>query len=426
VARLFPRRASTTASAALLLLLSLFVIPTYADDDHNHLRERRDQVSHQLSARRADLDETSTALIKASARVELGAKALGAARDRLASVQRQVAAAERYDELMQLRLEQAIEKLRLARRDLDRGRRAVERQHRRVVAALLDDYQAGGPENFGIGFGFNTDSVQKAMSNIQNSRTAVDKQNFTMQRLQANQVLLRLTATRVKKAKVVVAETRRQAAANLEHKRRLEIQQEVVTKQVRERLQSLRASQYRLAVAKREEQAKIRELENERASLERRLRALALARARQHHTTVHRTVAPATSGGYLAFPANGPITSPYGMRLHPILHYWKLHDGTDFGIPCGTPVYAAAPGRITAEYYNGGYGNRVILDHGWVHGVSLQTSYNHLTSFVAHVGQRVGRGQLIAYSGTTGYSTGCHLHFMVYVNGGTVDPMSWL
>jgi murein DD-endopeptidase MepM/ murein hydrolase activator NlpD len=58
--------------------------------------------------------------------------------------------------------------------------------------------------------------------------------------------------------------------------------------------------------------------------------------------------------------------------------------------------------------------------------VSLQTSYNHLTSFVARVGQRVARGQLVAYSGTTGWSTGCHLHFMVYVNGATVDPVTWL
>jgi len=123
---------------------------------------------------------------------------------------------------------------------------------------------------------------------------------------------------------------------------------------------------------------------------------------------------------------NTYITSPYGMRLHPILHIWELHDGTDFHALCGTPVYAAADGRVLSEYYNAGYGNRIIIDHGLVNGVSLPTSYNHLTSFVAGTGQQVSRGQLIAYSGTTGYSTGCHLHFMVYVNGATVDPMTWL
>ncbi|MEJ7630840.1 MAG: M23 family metallopeptidase, partial [Nocardioidaceae bacterium] len=134
-----------------------------------------------------------------------------------------------------------------------------------------------------------------------------------------------------------------------------------------------------------------------------------------------------TDGGFLGWPVtNTYVTSPYGMRLHPILHIWKLHDGTDFHAVCGTPVYAAADGRVMSEYYSTGYGNQLVIDHGLVNGVSLATSYNHLTSFVVGTGQQVSRGQIIAYSGTTGYSTGCHLHFMVYVNGATVDPMTWL
>jgi murein DD-endopeptidase MepM/ murein hydrolase activator NlpD len=114
------------------------------------------------------------------------------------------------------------------------------------------------------------------------------------------------------------------------------------------------------------------------------------------------------------------------MRLHPILHVYKLHDGTDFSASCGTPVYAAADGTVLTQYFNEGYGNRVLIDHGYVQGVSLSTSYNHLTSFALTPGSQVSRGQVIGYAGTTGYSTGCHLHFMVYVNGRTVDPMTWL
>jgi len=129
----------------------------------------------------------------------------------------------------------------------------------------------------------------------------------------------------------------------------------------------------------------------------------------------------------LSYPvSNTYVTSSYGMRMHPILRVYKLHDGTDFGAGCGTPVYAAASGQILSQYYNAGYGNRIILDHGFVRGVSLQTSYNHLTSFETSAGQHVSKGQVIGYAGTTGYSTGCHLHFMVYVNGGTADPVSWL
>ncbi|MBA2531495.1 MAG: M23 family metallopeptidase, partial [Nocardioidaceae bacterium] len=102
------------------------------------------------------------------------------------------------------------------------------------------------------------------------------------------------------------------------------------------------------------------------------------------------------------------------------------HDGTDFSAACGSPIYAAAPGVVVSEYVDGGYGDRIIISHGNVNGVSLATSYNHLSRFVVSDGQRVKRGQLIALAGTTGYSTGCHLHFMVYENGVAVNPLTWL
>jgi murein DD-endopeptidase MepM/ murein hydrolase activator NlpD len=114
------------------------------------------------------------------------------------------------------------------------------------------------------------------------------------------------------------------------------------------------------------------------------------------------------------------------MRLHPVYKRWTLHDGTDFGAACGTPVRAAAGGRVIAAYYNGGYGNRVIIDNGYHRDVGLGTAYNHLGSYSTFVGERVERGDIIGYVGNTGYSTGCHLHFMVFENGAAVDPMGWL
>lgn len=138
------------------------------------------------------------------------------------------------------------------------------------------------------------------------------------------------------------------------------------------------------------------------------------------------TYTPVTgAGGFLNYPANGPITSEFGQRFHPILHVWKLHSGTDFGIPCGTPVYAAADGTVISAGWGGGDGNRVVIDHGIVSGVDLASTYNHLTSFVVTSGH-VSRGQLIAYSGTTGYSTGCHLHFETLENGQFVNPRKWI
>lgn len=134
----------------------------------------------------------------------------------------------------------------------------------------------------------------------------------------------------------------------------------------------------------------------------------------------------AAGPGALGAPVTGPITSPFGMRLHPITGIFKLHDGTDFGVSCGTPVHAAADGVVTGQYFNTGYGNRVIVDHGSVDGRAVTTAYNHLATATVEVGQHIRRGQTVGLVGATGYATGCHLHFMVLVNGTAVDPMGWL
>ena len=133
---------------------------------------------------------------------------------------------------------------------------------------------------------------------------------------------------------------------------------------------------------------------------------------------------PGASG--LVPPATGPITSRFGMRRHPVLGIWKLHDGTDFGLPCGAPLRSVAPGRVTQSYYNAGYGNRLFIDHGTVNGRHLVSSYNHATRYTVGVGQQVTAGQVIGLNGTTGYSTGCHLHYMLWVDGALVNPEQWL
>ncbi len=121
----------------------------------------------------------------------------------------------------------------------------------------------------------------------------------------------------------------------------------------------------------------------------------------------------------------GGITSPFGQRFHPVLKIWKLHDGTDFGAACGTPIRAPYAGRVTQAYANGGYGNRLFLDHGSVDGRLVVTAYNHATGYIVGPGDSVRRGQVIGYVGRTGYATGCHLHLMVWLNGQLVNPMSW-
>ena len=124
-------------------------------------------------------------------------------------------------------------------------------------------------------------------------------------------------------------------------------------------------------------------------------------------------------------PVQGGLTSAFGMRFHPVLRRWKLHDGTDFGAACGTPIRAPYAGVVTRAYFNSGYGQRLILDHGTVDGVRVRTALNHATHYVVRPGQSVTRGQVVGFVGSTGYATGCHLHLMVWLDGRLVDPMTW-
>ncbi len=129
--------------------------------------------------------------------------------------------------------------------------------------------------------------------------------------------------------------------------------------------------------------------------------------------------------GFLSPPTAVPfITSSYGWRYHPIYHYYRLHAGTDFRAYCGTAILAAADGTVEWAQYKAGFGNQVMLYNGVVSGKVLYTSYNHFSKFSVSNGQKVKRGQIVGYSGSTGSSTACHLHFEVYVNGETVDPMT--
>ena len=116
------------------------------------------------------------------------------------------------------------------------------------------------------------------------------------------------------------------------------------------------------------------------------------------------------------------VTSEYGMRMHPTLHYVRLHAGIDLRTYCNTPVYAGRAGTVTWAKTRFGFGNQVMIDSGFVNGNALSASYNHLTSFAVSSGQHVEQGQLIGRSGNTGTSAACHLHFEVYVNGATTNP----
>ncbi|APE27536.1 M23 family metallopeptidase [Aurantiacibacter gangjinensis] len=119
-------------------------------------------------------------------------------------------------------------------------------------------------------------------------------------------------------------------------------------------------------------------------------------------------------------PVSGAISSRYGMRRHPILGYRRMHGGVDFRGRTGTPIYAATDGTVNFAGRNGGFGNFVRIRHGG----GLSTGYAHMSRIAVQNGQRVERGQVIGYIGSTGLSTGPHLHYEMYRNGQKIDPLS--
>lgn len=118
------------------------------------------------------------------------------------------------------------------------------------------------------------------------------------------------------------------------------------------------------------------------------------------------------------WPVVGRVSSYYGARVHPIDQVTRFHDGIDIAVPLGTPVKATADGIVTSSGTRGGYGLTVVIDHGY----GVETLYAHNSKLVASKGDEVKRGQVIAYSGSTGVSTGPHLHYEVRVGGRSVDP----
>jgi murein DD-endopeptidase MepM/ murein hydrolase activator NlpD len=128
-------------------------------------------------------------------------------------------------------------------------------------------------------------------------------------------------------------------------------------------------------------------------------------------------------GMLMKTPVDGArITSGFGMRFHPILGYTRMHKGIDFGVPIGTPVMAAGGGTIEEAHWKGGYGNFVLINHG----NGYETAYGHLSRYAPgiHPGAHVHQGQVVAFSGSTGESTGPHLHYEIRINKTQVNPLT--
>jgi murein DD-endopeptidase MepM/ murein hydrolase activator NlpD len=199
------------------------------------------------------------------------------------------------------------------------------------------------------------------------------------------------------------------------------VEAERVAAEERDRIAHLRtqvdAERDQVAAAEAEEQQIIGGLRARRAEFEAEYNALQA----QISASVSRGN-PVQGNGRFVWPVNGGVTSGFGARAHPLFGESRMHAGIDIGASSGASIKAADDGVVVMAGLNGGYGNWTLVDHGG----GLATGYGHQSSISVSVGQRVGRGEAIGRVGSTGESTGPHLHFELRVNGNPVDPMVWL
>jgi murein DD-endopeptidase MepM/ murein hydrolase activator NlpD len=387
-----------TRRVLLLLFLALLTAAPAAGDNVTRKRSVDSQISglqDKIAAARAKEQRLSAEIADVSSRIRTLESQVGDVSTDLALLEQDLALQReklaRITELWQLQ----TERLGLLRRQHEQ---AIDRLSDRLVAI----YQSG---------------------NLTTVDVLLDSSNFSE------------LVTRLDYARELAAQDERIAESVGRAKDRIQLQQAnttvtrkkifAVAQAVAARTQQTRAVRNQLvarenalAGTRAERRETLASVQKEKAEYLHEVEALAAVSAslasRIQSSQSSSQVVPSSSG--LIWPVSGPVTSGYGWR------WGRMHEGIDIAVPTGTPVSAAASGRVIYAGWMGGYGNLVVIDHG----AGLATAYGHNSSIAAGSGSSVSQGQTIAYAGSTGHSTGPHVHFEVRVNGSAVDPLGYL
>lgn len=435
--------------AALAVIGNIGTVSTASADG---LTDRHKALQQAISKTKAEMNESSKAASAAAVALTTAQQQLKDAQAALAKTQQDVAAAQKKDDQLAKQLKSAQAALAKAVAAVKAGQQRLAAQKEVVGAIVRDDVQKQSGL-LPLALLTTSTSMSDLANRIQISQTMLDTNQTKFNaytQLQAQLVAEQAAQTTAEKQ---VATAKAASAKNLKNEQALQAQaqtqQQAVATLVKQR-QTAQAAADKAAAADRAQYAG---LQSEDAKVEKRIAAqLAADRAAAKRAAARKAAAeaanaaPQSSGGGgsgagnwvgdgpdtgrqaphgAIWPVIAPITSPYGMRFHPILHIWELHDGTDLGASCGTPILSPYAGKITEEYYNAGYGNRLFIDNGRVDGHYIITSMNHAERYIVHPGQHVSQGQVLGYVGETGLATGCHLHLMVWRDGVKINPMLW-
>ena len=377
-------------------------------------RAHEDDDMARLKRIRARLERTRDALADANK------ERRGVLNDLAASDARKEQLTTRIDDLS-VELAGARRRLSMLRRNLDQTRLELLRWTRRLQDARRDlriqeaNLDGRAAAAYKLGPGGYIDLILGA----QDLRSLVDRAEFLEKVLTADTELV----IEIRTTRGILAEHETRIR---EYERRVASQWDEVKAET-DRIEKLRQQQLALRAQVDEEiairQDLLGDIEDQRRKYIRAVKELEAASAAIEASL--RSGGSRGSGrghGQLFWPADGPITSGFGWRVHPIFGYSRFHAGVDIDAPCGAPIWAADSGRVISAGWMGGYGMATVIDHG----NGLATLYAHQSSIGVSGGSSVQRARQIGNVGTTGWSTGCHLHFEVRINGEPVDPVPYL
>lgn len=393
-----------------VLLLGLALGPS-ASAGAEDLKDSRDKVRKALVEAKQEVASDKEAVSKAEDRLEASESALDKARSELAYVKRKLAEARAADAAV-------AADLGVAQAAFDRAAAAalaaqadVSRQRSLVGAVVRTNYQQH-TDLQGLGLVLGAESAAQLAQRAQWAATIFDSTTAQLDRLKVLEAGLVSTQAERAQAEGRLQQRKDASAAHL--------------REVKELTADIAAREAKVAAmvrANRSLKAEARdELEDSRkayAALERQEARITAQLRGDDYDTVN-------PGGFIK-PVNAPAGSPFGMRYHPILNYWRMHWGTDFGAACGTPLRAMATGKvISAGWTSSGFGNYTVISYGRMFGARMASGYAHQSKVLVRAGQKVKQGQIVGYVGNTGLSTECHLHLQVYRNGVRVNPMRYL
>ncbi|CAN5232206.1 M23 family metallopeptidase [soil metagenome] len=425
--RYFPGAARQHVAALVVGILSVasLALPlAHASDDEGDLKDRRHQVKGQIADTAADLEESSLEAARVGRVLERAQGKLSSAQSRLSAVETRLADAREVEERLRGELVDARADLVIADQELADGQQDVADQRLEVRDSILRLYSYGDPQLRAIGAFFDNATLEDLQRQDVADKVIVGRGTQQLDAFEVAEAKLAAQQVKVEAARDAIVEKKAEAKHQVELIGNLYDDAQAAEERVAGLVTSTRTARAEALRVKAADRARLSALEERESAIQDRL--VRLARREAAKQARQGGGFTGSSGGFLGYPTNGPVTSPFGYRIHPIYGYYGLHNGVDFGVSCGQSLVASASGTVIDTYTDDVYGNRLYLNVGIVNGKNLVLIYNHMSGYNVSEGQRVARGDVIGFAGSTGWSTGCHLHFTVMENGVAVDPMKYL